>query len=145
MAREDSGNPVPSTPESPTSAGFNTDQLPHDSSHSSDEEEAAVDPEIIRDEADEVDEEEDEGEDLYNDNFLDDYRRMDGHDQYESQGLDESIDDERDLDQIMQDRRAAELELDARDARLSNRKLPQILQDQGPYLLDYIYVYLILL
>lgn len=130
MAREDSGNPVPSTPESPTSAGFNTDQLPHDSSHSSDEEEAAVDPEIIRDEADEVDEEEDEGEDLYNDNFLDDYRRMDGHDQYESQGLDESIDDERDLDQIMQDRRAAELELDARDARLSNRKLPQILQDQ---------------
>ncbi|XP_022720869.1 DNA replication licensing factor MCM2 isoform X2 [Durio zibethinus] len=130
MAGEDSGNPVPSTPESPTSAGFNTDQLPHDSSHSSDEEEAAVDPEIIRDEADEVDEEEDEGEDLYNDNFMDDYRRMDGQDQYESIGLDESMEDERDLDQIMLDRRAAELELDAREARLSNRKLPQLLHDQ---------------
>ncbi|GMI78008.1 MINICHROMOSOME MAINTENANCE 2 [Hibiscus trionum] len=130
MAGEDSGNPFPSTPESPTSVGFNTDQLPADSSHSSDEEEAAVDPEIIRDEVDVVDEEEDDGEDLYNDNFLDDYRRMDAHDQYESVGLDESMEDERDLDQIMQDRRAAELELDTRDARLSNRKLPQLLHDQ---------------
>ena len=137
MAGEDSGNPVPSTPESPTSAGFNTDQLPHDSSHSSDEEEAAVDPAIIRDEADEVEEEEDEGEDLYNDNFLDDYRTMDAHDQYESMGLDESMEDERDLDQIMLDRRAAELELEARDARLSNRKLPQLLHDQGQYLLAF--------
>ncbi|KAK8490831.1 hypothetical protein V6N13_093104 [Hibiscus sabdariffa] len=130
MAGEDSGNPFPSTPESPTSAGFNTDQLPADSSHSSDEEEAAVDPEIIRDEVDVVDEEEDDGEDLYNDNFMDDYRRMDGHDQYESVGLDESMEDERDLDQIMQDRRAAELELDTRDARLSNRRLPHLLHDQ---------------
>ncbi|KAK6238961.1 hypothetical protein QUC31_004430 [Theobroma cacao] len=130
MAGEDSGNPLPSTPESPTSAGFNTDQLPHDSSHSSDEEEAAVDPEIIRDEVDVVEEEEDEGEDLYNDNFMDDYRRMNEHDQYESMGLDDSLEDERDLDQIMQDRRAAELELEARDARLSNRKLPQLLHDQ---------------
>ncbi|GMI89841.1 MINICHROMOSOME MAINTENANCE 2 [Hibiscus trionum] len=130
MAGEDSGNPFPSTPESPTSAGFNTDQLPADSSHSSDEEEAAVDPEIIRDEVDVVDEEEDDGEDLYNDNFMDDYRRMDAHDQYESVGLDESMEDERDLDQIMQDRRAAELELETRDARLSNRKLPQLLHDQ---------------
>ncbi|PPS02689.1 hypothetical protein GOBAR_AA17975 [Gossypium barbadense] len=101
MAGEDSGNPVPSTPESPTSAGFNTDQLPHDSSHSSDEEEAAVEPE------------------------------GDGwQDKYESVGLDESMEDERDLDQIMQDRRAAELELDARDARMPNRKLPQLLHDQ---------------
>ncbi|TYG79317.1 hypothetical protein ES288_D02G129400v1 [Gossypium darwinii] len=130
MAGEDSGNPVPSTPESPTSAGFNTDQLPHDSSHSSDEEEAAVDPEAIRDEPDEVDEEEDDGEDLYNDNFMDDYREMGAQDQYESVGLDESVEDERDLDQIMQDRRAAELELDARDARIPNRKLPQLLHDQ---------------
>ncbi|XP_021280056.1 DNA replication licensing factor MCM2 [Herrania umbratica] len=130
MAGEDSGNPLPSTPESPTSAGFNTDQLPHDSSHSSGEEEAAVDPEIIRDEVDVVEEEEDEGEDLYNDNFMDDYRRMDEHDQYESMGLDDSMEDERDLDQIMQDRRAAELELEARDAGVSNRKLPQLLHDQ---------------
>ncbi|MBA0786685.1 hypothetical protein Gotri_025231 [Gossypium trilobum] len=130
MAGEDSRGPLPSTPESPTSAGFNTDQLPHDSSHSSDEEEAAVDPAIIRDDVDEVEEEEDEGEDLYNDNFMEDYRGMDAHDRYESVGLDESMEDERDLDQIMQDRRAAELELDARDARLSNRKLPQLLHDQ---------------
>ncbi|KAB2064173.1 hypothetical protein ES319_A09G002800v1 [Gossypium barbadense] len=130
MAGEDSRGPLPSTPESPTSAGFNTDQLPHDSSHSSDEEEAAVDPAIIRDDVDEVEEEEDEGEDLYNDNFMEDYRGLDAHDRYESVGLDESMEDERDLDQIMQDRRAAELELDARDARLSNRKLPQLLHDQ---------------
>ncbi|MBA0829232.1 hypothetical protein Goarm_013850, partial [Gossypium armourianum] len=130
MAGEDSRGPLPSTPESPTSAGFNTDQLPHDSSHSSDAEEATVDPAIIRDDVDEVEEEEDEGEDLYNDNFMEDYRGLDAHDRYESVGLDESMEDERDLDQIMQDRRAAELELDARDARLSNRKLPQLLHDQ---------------
>lgn len=140
MAGEDSRSPLPSTPESPTSAGFNTDQLPHDSSHSSDEEEAAVDPAIIRDEVDDVEEEEDEGEDLYNDNFMDDYRGMDGQDQYESVGLDESMEDERDLDQIMQDRRAAELELEARDARLSSRKLPQLLYDQGLYPLVFFFV-----
>ncbi|KAM0006388.1 putative DNA helicase [Helianthus debilis subsp. tardiflorus] len=39
---------------------------------------------------------------------------MEEHDQYESVGLDESLEDERDLDQIMADRRAAEMELDAR-------------------------------
>ncbi|OMO79152.1 DNA replication licensing factor Mcm2 [Corchorus olitorius] len=44
--------------------------------------------------------------------------------------MDDSLEDERDLDQNMQDRRAAELELDTRDARLSNRKLPQLLHDQ---------------
>ena len=67
------GNP-PSTPESPTSGGFNTDQLPHTSRTSenfSDEEEAAVDPQIIRDEAEDLpDEEEEEGEDLFHDNFM---------------------------------------------------------------------------
>ncbi|OMO54406.1 DNA replication licensing factor Mcm2 [Corchorus capsularis] len=46
-------------------------------------------------------------------------------------GVDDSLEDERDLDQIMQDRRAAELELDTGDARLSNRKLPQLLHDQA--------------
>ena len=56
---------------------------------------------------------------------------MDEHDQYESVGLDESLEDERDLDQIMADRRAAELELDARDVRLTSRKLPHLLHDQG--------------
>lgn len=62
---------------------------------------------------------------------------MDEHDQYESLGIDESLEDERDLDQIMADRRAAELELDARDARLNTRKLPDLLHDQGfPLLLS---------
>lgn len=60
---------------------------------------------------------------------------MDEHDQYESLGLDESLEDERDLDQIMADRRAAELELDARDGHVSTnpsrKKLPQLLHDQG--------------
>ncbi|GMP57405.1 hypothetical protein CsSME_00021521 [Camellia sinensis var. sinensis] len=128
------GNLPPSTPDSPTSAGFNTDQLPPNTSRTSenysDDDEAAVDPDIIPEVADEEEEEEEEGEDLFNDNYMDDYRRMDEHDQYEPVGLDESLEDERDLDQIMADRRAAELELEARDGRASQRKLPQLLHDQ---------------
>lgn len=66
----DSGN-LPSTPDSPTSAGFNTDQLPpsRTSEIYSDEDEASVDPRIITDEPEDVEDEE-EGEDLYNDNFM---------------------------------------------------------------------------
>lgn len=57
---------------------------------------------------------------------------MDEADQFESFGLDDSLEDDRDFDQIMQDRRAAEIELEARDGRASNRnKLPQLLHDQG--------------
>ncbi|GLT46946.1 hypothetical protein SLA2020_206720 [Shorea laevis] len=130
MAGDDSDN-VPSASESPTSAGFNTDQLPNNTSQPSDDEEAAVDPHIIPDEPEELEaEEEDEGEDLYNDNFMEDYQMVDEDDQYEPLGLDDSLEDERDLDQIMRDRRAAELELDARDARFSSRKLPELLLDQ---------------
>ncbi|MQL74419.1 hypothetical protein Taro_006803 [Colocasia esculenta] len=56
---------------------------------------------------------------------------MGDQDQYESMGLDESMEDERDLDQIMADRRAAEVELDARDIRTgAGRKLPRLLHDQ---------------
>ena len=77
---EDGGNsgenPAPvSTPESPTSAGFNTDQIPRTLENFIDDDdididdEAAVDPEIIRDEPEEV-EEEDDGEDLFHDTFL---------------------------------------------------------------------------
>ncbi|XP_059656509.1 DNA replication licensing factor MCM2 [Cornus florida] len=131
-------NPTPSTPDSPTSAGFNTDQLPFNTSRTSDnnytdddgdDDEAAVDPHIIADDDVPVDEEE-EGEDLFNDNYMEDYRRMGEHDQYESLGLDDSLEDERDLDQIMADRRAAEIELEAREGRVSQRKLPQLLHDQ---------------
>ncbi|AES91988.2 putative DNA helicase [Medicago truncatula] len=126
----DPENPA-STPDSPTSpsAGFNTDQLPHThTSRASEDDEASVDPDIIRDEPDP--EEEEDGEDLYNDNFLDDYQRMGEADQFESVGLDDSVEDERDFDQIMEDRRAAEIELDTRDGRASNRsKLPQLLHD----------------
>lgn len=59
---------------------------------------------------------------------------MDEHDQYESIGLDDSMEDERDLDQIMADRRAAEVELEAREVNrggAANRKLPHLLHDQG--------------
>ncbi|XP_043724687.1 DNA replication licensing factor MCM2 [Telopea speciosissima] len=123
----------PSTPGSPTSAGFSTDRLPPNTSRTSetysDEDEAAVDPEIIRDEPEDGDAEEDEGEDLF-ENYMEDYRPMEELDQYESVGLDDSMEDERDLDQIMEDRRAAEIELDAKDGRKSNRKLPQLLHDQ---------------
>lgn len=68
----DHGN-FPSTPESPTSVNFNSDQLPPTGRTSdiyTDDEEAAVDPEIIRDEPEDAVEEEEEGEDLYNDNFM---------------------------------------------------------------------------
>ncbi|CAI9094994.1 OLC1v1030843C1 [Oldenlandia corymbosa var. corymbosa] len=135
-------NPTPSTPDSPTSVGFNTDQLPLNTSQNYSEEEelgededieeAEVDPEIIRDEP-EIEEEPEEGEDLFNENFMDDYRGMEGQDQYEALGLDDSLEDDRDLDQIMRDRLAAEKELDARDTRFgvsSQRKLPELLHDQ---------------
>lgn len=104
------GNPTPSTPDSPTSTGFNTDQLPLNTSQnfSEDDDEASVDPHIIRDEA-ENEEEEEEGEDLFNDNYIDDYRRMEEQDHYESLGLDDSMEDESNLDQIMANCRAAEL------------------------------------
>ncbi|XP_027329756.1 DNA replication licensing factor MCM2 isoform X1 [Abrus precatorius] len=127
-----SSTPDPESPTSP-SAGFNTDQLPHThTSRASEDDEASVDPDIIRDDAEEEQpDEEDDGEDLYNDNFMDDYRRMEEADQFESLGLDDSLEDERDFDQIMEDRRAAEIELDARDGRVTNRsKLPQLLHDQ---------------
>lgn len=40
---------------------------------------------------------------------------MDEDDRYESDRLDESLEDERDLDQILADRRAAEMEIDTRE------------------------------
>lgn len=134
MAGEDSDN-QPSSPASPSSAGFNTDQLPFSTSQNSEnfsDEEAAVDTQIIRDEPEEAEEEEEEeGEDLFNEYFMEDYRKMDENDQYESNGLDDSVDDERDLDQVMLDRRAAEAVLDARETQFANRKLPHLLHDNG--------------
>ncbi|CAH8254694.1 unnamed protein product [Arabidopsis lyrata] len=132
MAGENSDN-EPSSPASPSSAGFNTDQLPISTSQNSEnfsDEEAAVDTQIIRDEPEEAEEEEEEdGEDLFPENYMDDYRKMDENDQYESNGLDDSVDDERDLGQVMLDRRAAEAVLDARETRAANRKLPHLLHD----------------
>lgn len=57
---------------------------------------------------------------------------MEEHDQYESVGLDDSLEDERNLDEIIADRRAAEAELDTRDistGAAADRKLPQMLDD----------------
>ncbi|KAJ1685627.1 hypothetical protein LUZ63_017017 [Rhynchospora breviuscula] len=134
---DDSDN-NPSSPVSPASAGFSTDRLPPTrTTESYSDEEAAEDPNIVDDVADDMaagtpaDGEDEEGEDLYNDNYLDDYRRLDEQDQYESVGLDDSLEDERDMDQIMADRRAAEVELNTRDIRTGvtggTRKLPQML------------------
>ncbi|XP_073307306.1 DNA replication licensing factor MCM2 [Primulina huaijiensis] len=126
----------PSSPGSPTSTGFNTDQLPLNSSQNYsdyDDDEASVDPPIIGDALEDNvndDEEEEQGEDLFNDDFMDDYRRMDQQDQYESQGLDDSMEDERDLNQIIADRRAAEIELDAREAHVFNSRIPELLREQ---------------
>ncbi|PWA86996.1 DNA replication licensing factor Mcm2 [Artemisia annua] len=97
------GNP-PGTPDSPTSAGFNTDQLPRTSENYSDSDDEAED--------------------------YDDYRELGEQDQYESAGLDTSFEDERNLDQIIRDRQAAEMELDNRDGVASQRKFPQLLHDQ---------------
>ncbi|PKA56856.1 DNA replication licensing factor MCM3 like 1 [Apostasia shenzhenica] len=138
----DSENP-PSNSGSPSSAGFSTDRLPPDSPGSfSDEEEAAVDPYALRDDDldGNADDAEEEGEDLYNDNYLQDYRQIHSQDRYEQVGLDDSMEDERDLDQIMADRRAAEMELDARDGRAAeaNRKLPLMLHDQDTDDSDYV-------
>ncbi|KAJ8460006.1 hypothetical protein OPV22_032932 [Ensete ventricosum] len=126
-----------------TSAGFSIDRLPHNTSCTtdsySDDDEAAVDPQVFVDDGGgdgdhgSGNKEEEAGEDLYNDNYMEDYRRMDDQDRYESVGMDDSMEDERDLDQIMADRRAAEAELDARDGRngdILDRKLPQMLYDQ---------------
>ncbi|KAK7348042.1 hypothetical protein VNO80_22591 [Phaseolus coccineus] len=128
------GNPSSPDPESPTSpsVGFNTDQIPHThTSRASEDDEASVDLDIVRDDLDEQPVEEEDGEDLFNDNFMDDYRRMDEADQFESFGLDDSLEDDRDFDQIIEDRRAAEIEIDAREGRITNRsKLPQLLHDQ---------------
>lgn len=127
----------PSTPGSPTSGpGFSTDRLPptsssrHRSSTQSISDEAEVDPDILgEDPGDEEDE--GEGEDLYNDNFIQqDYQRLEGQDRYESVDLDDEYQDERGYDEIMADRRAAEAELDARHGASVNRKLPRILRDQ---------------
>lgn len=127
----------PSTPGSPTSGpGFSTDRLPptsssrHRSSTQSISDEAEVDPDILgEDPGDEEDE--GEGEDLYNDNFIQqDYQCLEGQDRYESVDLDDEYQDERGYDEIMADRRAAEAELDARHGVSVNRKLPRILRDQ---------------
>ncbi|RZC59551.1 hypothetical protein C5167_006849 [Papaver somniferum] len=126
-------------PSTPGSAGFSTDRLPPNSETTYSDEEAEVDPRIVPDEPEgENLEEEEDGEDLYNDNFMDDYQPMGEHDHYERVGLDDSMEDERDLDQIMEDRRAAEVELDVRDGdgedgedgRRTSRKLPRLLHDQ---------------
>ncbi|GER57739.1 DNA replication licensing factor MCM2 [Striga asiatica] len=116
--------------ENPASAALSSDQLPMNSSqiYTDDDGEASVDPEIIRDE--EEDNIDDEGEDLFNDQFMNDFRRMGKQDQYETLGLDDSMEDDRDLEQIMAGRRAAEIELDARQPSRSHRKYPQILHDQ---------------
>ncbi|KAJ6824681.1 branched-chain-amino-acid aminotransferase-like protein 2 isoform X1 [Iris pallida] len=139
-AQDDSENPSSSNPGSPTSAGFSTDRLPPNTSRTtdsfSDDEEAAVDPNIIPDDDaagdGDGDDEEEDGEDLFNENYMDDYRRLGEQDQHESVGLDDSMEDERDLDQIMADRRAAEVELEGREARSGggDRKLPRMLHDQ---------------
>ncbi|MCL7047802.1 hypothetical protein MKW94_000201 [Papaver nudicaule] len=97
----------------PDSSGFSTDSETH-----SDAEEAELNPSIVLPWVlHRAEEEEGDGEYLYRDNFLNDYGSMGDHDQYERVGLDDSSEDERDFDQIMKDKRAAEVELDIRHRR----------------------------
>lgn len=73
---DDPENPSSSNAGSPTSAGFSTDRLPPNTSHSyassSDDDEAAVDPNVIPDDdgVPNADDEDEEGEDLFNDNYM---------------------------------------------------------------------------
>ncbi|KAI5312217.1 hypothetical protein L3X38_041390 [Prunus dulcis] len=46
-------------------------------------------------------------------------------------GIDDSVEDERDLDQIMADQRAAEIERDTRDGVQQLASSPHLLHDQG--------------
>jgi DNA replication licensing factor MCM2 len=100
------------------------------------ESEAEIDRNVLFPDEDEaVDEEEEEGEDLFPDNFMEqDYRPLEGQDQYEPVGLDDEVSDERDFATIMADRNAADMELDERDGLLNNdhrgRKLPSILRER---------------
>ncbi|KAJ7295046.1 hypothetical protein O6H91_Y216100 [Diphasiastrum complanatum] len=130
-----------SNPSSPTSvANFSTDRLPLSTSSArrrslaqSVSDEAEVDPDVLG-EDDLGDEEDEEGEDLFPDNFMErDYRPLDGMDQYETIGIDDEVEDERSFDQIMADRQAAEIELDARETNHGaryNRKLPLFLHER---------------
>ncbi|KAG6426670.1 hypothetical protein SASPL_110897 [Salvia splendens] len=99
---------LPSTPDSPTSAGFNTDQLQFNTiqSYTDEDDKASVIPEIG----------------LSGDGRAGPIR------QYEGLGIDDSLEGERDLDQIMGIDDS--LELDAKEACVSQRKLPQLLHDQ---------------
>ncbi|CAI7914754.1 unnamed protein product, partial [Closterium sp. NIES-53] len=111
-------------------------------------EEAEVDPMLFENgseggEADGVagragDEEEEEGEDLLRDDFLDDYRPMPHLDEYEREHLADSEGDTRSSGQRAADRRAAEREMARRDAGRrgaagddGGNRLPSILRDQG--------------
>jgi len=57
---------------------------------------------------------EEEGEDLFNDNYMKDYKLMDGNGQYDDDQYD------LDLDQILRDRSAADAVLSARENRNHN-------------------------
>ncbi|CAI5989166.1 unnamed protein product [Closterium sp. NIES-65] len=82
-------------------------------------------------------EEEEEGEDLLRDDFLDDYRPMPHLDEYEREHLADSEGDTRSSGQRAADRRAAEREMARRDAGRrgaggddGGNRLPSILRDQ---------------
>ncbi|KAL2635726.1 hypothetical protein R1flu_007205 [Riccia fluitans] len=81
------------------------------------------------------DQEEEEGEDLFNDNFMRDYQRLPEQDEYEAEGIDDDVEDNRDLAQVMQDRRAADAAMGGDSDLLygavagTRRKLPEALND----------------
>ncbi|BBN03861.1 DNA replication licensing factor MCM2 [Marchantia polymorpha subsp. ruderalis] len=94
--------------------------------------EIPVDPDMLVD--DPGDEEVSEGEDLFNDNFMRDYQPLGTQDQYEAEGIDDDVEDTRDLAQVMEDRRAADAELDQMYGAAtigSRRKFPDALNEPG--------------
>ncbi|XP_024380390.1 DNA replication licensing factor MCM2 [Physcomitrium patens] len=130
----------------PTTSGgdFDTDRLPLSStgggrrgsmggSEFDSENEAVEDRNLFIDEEIVDQEEEEDGEDLYDENFMQrDYQTLEEQDRYEVDGLDDEVEDTRDFATIMADRRAAEANLDERDGILNHsrvRKLPTMLQE----------------
>ncbi|GER57737.1 DNA replication licensing factor mcm2 [Striga asiatica] len=108
--------------ENPASAA---DQLPMTSSQNYTDDDG-VEAEIIRDEEeDNIDDE--EGEDLLNDQFMKsgDFRKIGMQDQYETLGLDDSMEDDRDFYQIMADRKYPQI-LHNQDTNDDEERLPII-------------------
>ncbi|CAM6107217.1 unnamed protein product [Calypogeia fissa] len=127
MDSQDEPSSSSSSPTGSARSGDRSSRRRRRSSSRAASEEAEVVPDM--DIEDPGDEEADDGEDLLNEDLLNrDYAVLPEQDRYESDGLDDGVEDDRDMEQLMADRMAAEAVLDGLDERPQNRrKLPDFL------------------